>query len=155
MNVTPLIKVSSDWQSRFFTIVVLAIVIFVAGIRSVESLTSLFWKGGWLALIIMYLTFQAYSSSWLLFEEKLVVKRPWRPFYNRFEFRLEDIDKLTFTIPNIGKLNPWLKVYCRNKRFKIYDFGFSGDRNKMEQLLSMRKEKGIDVTIKRGTVEET
>src|SRR5690606_34018633 len=106
-------------------------------------------------LIIMYLTFQAYSSSWLLFEEKLVVKRPWRPFYNRFEFRLEDIDKLTFTIPNIGKLNPWLKVYCRNKRFKIYDFGFSGDRNKMEQLLSMRKEKGIDVTIKRGTVEET
>lgn len=149
-----LIKVANGIGASFFAFLVIAVVLYIAGVRSFETLKDLFLKGGWAVLIILYLTFQAYSSSWLLFEDKLVVKRPWRPFYNRFEFPLEDVEKVTFTIPNIGKLNPWLKVYCRNKRFRIYDFGFSGDRDKMKQLLSMLKEKGIQVEIKRGAFEE-
>jgi hypothetical protein len=147
------IKVRNSADTSAFAIAIISIVLYVAGIRSFDALRELFFKGGWAGVVILYLTFQAYSSSWLLYKDTLVVKRPMRPFYNRFEFPLKDIEKVTYTVPNIGKLNPWLKVYCRNKRFKIYDFGFTGDREKMERLLSMLKEKNIDVQIKKGDIE--
>jgi len=155
MNSKILLKVRSGVDTPIFAVVVISIVTYIAGIRSFDLLKELFLKGGWVGVLILYLTFQAYSSSWLLYEDMLVVKRPWRPFYNKFVFPLSDIEKVTYTVPNIGKLNPWLKVYCRNRRFKIYDFGFSGDRKKMEQLLSILKEKGVVVHKKCGEIQET
>lgn len=149
-----LIKIPNGIGGSFFAIMVIAFVLYVSGIRSFESASELFLKGGGVVLVIFYLTLQAYHSSWLLFEDKLLVKRPLRPFYNRFEFPLEDIEKVSFTIPSIGKLNPWVKVYCKNKRFKIYDFGFSGDRKKMKELLQLLKQKGILVEMKVGEFHE-
>ncbi|MBN9485146.1 MAG: hypothetical protein BGO70_10820 [Bacteroidetes bacterium 43-93] len=145
MEEKPISKVTSKFGNSFLPLIIIGITVYWGGVKSIDKLQKFILSGGWVLFVCIYLYEQFYTSVWLLYEDKLVVKRPLRPFYNHFEFPLKDIVEIKIITPNAGKLNPWVTIRCTKKGFKRYDFGFDVRTEKFDDLLSLLKKRNVSV----------
>lgn len=100
------------------------------------------------SIIIIYAYSQFTTTIFMVDINKLVIKFPLRPFYNKFEFLFTQIDSIVFYNINTLGVYSSLDIICKEHNRKKYRFPANNSYKKMKKLLDFLENKGIPVEIK-------
>ena|GEM_PF-2826198 len=143
-------KVNIDWGGTIIVILITLYIFYSIRVWEFQSLIrthQIYGLSAW--LFAMYLYGQYRTTSYQLYEDKIVIKFPLRPLFNKYEFLLTDIDSILFYDINTLSVFSSMVIKCSGRKRKKYRFPSTGDDTRMVKLLNLLEEKGILVEIKK------
>ncbi len=114
-----------------------------------------FWKLSYKIIVssicVLFLLLWVYeqicTSVYYLYEDKLIIRFPFRLFYNKYEFFIKDIQSITFyDIKTVG-VHSSIIIYCKNKNKQKYRLIYTNTSDKMRYLLNILKKKNVFIKI--------
>lgn len=143
------LKIGIDWIGTTVAFVMVLFVFYIFKIWNWQTLINNNQIYGLVGLLsIMYLYGQHRTTVYYLYEDKLIVKFPFRPFYNKFEFILKDIETILFYNVNTLSFYSFVVIKCKSKKRKKYHLAYTNISEKMLHMLNILESKGIKVDIK-------